>query len=264
MPEDTIVNVINVFKSFPVRYGPAFGHAPRRRAALKNITFDIRRGECFGLLGQNGAGKTTLLKLLATLTLPDRGLLTINGLDVSRNPDAVKRFIGLAPSDERSFFFRLTARQNLEFFGALQGYSGKRLREEIDRGMRMVDLEFALDRRFGEFSSGMRQRLILARALLGDPDILLLDEPTRALDPLHADDLHRLVRDELVRKLGKTVIIATNILHEAWTLCDRIAIVNAGEIVALGTPADLMTKHGADPAFEKVTPIDVFRKVTNG
>lgn len=264
MSEPTIISVINVFKSFPVRYGAAFSRAPRRRIALKNICLEIRRGECFGLLGQNGAGKTTLLKLLATLTLPDHGLLTINGLDVARNAGLVKRFIGLAPSDERSFFFRLTARQNLEFFGGLKGFSGRELRTEIERAVAMVDLQGALDRRFGEFSSGMRQRLILARALLGDPAILLLDEPTRALDPLHADELHALVRDRLIRELGKTVILATNVLHEAWTLCNRIAIVNAAEIVAMGTPAELIDSHGAERTFEKVTPIDVFRRVTNG
>ena len=246
-----MLTVEHVDKSFPVMHG--FGamlrtltgqHIPRRQV-LFDVSLRVERGELFGLLGPNGAGKSTLLKLLATLTVPDRGRMTIDGIDVAAEPLEAKRRIALCASDERSFYFRLTARQNLEFFGALVGLSGKNLRRRIDECVERVDLTSHLDRRLGGFSSGMRVRLTVARALLGDPSVLFFDEPTRAVDPVHAEDLRRLIRHELVEKGGKTVILATNLLEEAWEVCDRVAVVNHGRIVALGPPRELDDELGA-------------------
>jgi ABC-2 type transport system ATP-binding protein len=241
---DPMLTVEHVDKSFPANHGAAamlrsFFGSNDRRQVLFDVSLSVGRGELFGLLGPNGAGKSTLVKLLATLTVPDRGRMTIDGIDVLRDPLMAKTRIGLCTSDERSFYFRLTARENLEFFGALVGLHGKRLRERIGACIDLVDLRSALDQRFGGFSSGMKVRLTMARALLADPAILFLDEPTRAVDPVHAEDLRALIRGVLVEQQGKTVILATNLLEEAWQMCDRVAVVNHGRIVALGPPREL-------------------------
>jgi len=246
-----MLTVEHVDKSFPVAHGPGAmlrsltGQKIPRRQVLFDVNLRVGQGELFGLLGPNGAGKSTLLKLLATLTIADSGRMTIDGIDVQRDPLAAKRRIGLCTSDERSFYFRLSARQNMEFFGALMGLSGKYLRKRIDECIELVDLREYLDQRFGGYSSGMRVRLAVARALLADPAILFLDEPTRAVDPVHAEELRALVRRNLVNGAGKTVILATNLLDEAWELCDRVAVVNHGRIVALGPPKELDVDLGA-------------------
>lgn len=246
-----MLTVEHVDKSFPVTHG--FGamlrslagqHVPRRQV-LFDVSLSVARGELVGLLGPNGAGKSTLLKLLATLTVPDRGTMLIDGIDVAAEPLEAKRRIALCTSDERSFYFRLTARQNLEFFGALMGLSGAQLRRRIAECADLVDLRAHLDRRFGTFSSGMRVRLTVARALLADPSIMFFDEPTRAVDPVHAEDLRALIRRNLVEQSGKTVIVATNLLEEAWEMCDRVAVVNHGRIVAVGPPRELDIELGA-------------------
>ena len=238
-----MIVVENLRKSFPIRYGivPTIkyrGKIPRVEV-LHGVSLTVQRGELFGLLGPNGAGKTTLLKLLCTLTSPDSGSITIDGVDAAKNPLAVKRRIGLCSSEERSFYFRLTARQNLEFFGALAGLSRDVLPQRIDEVVELVDLKDALDIKFSGYSSGMRQRLTMARAMLADPPILYLDEPTRAVDPVHAEELRVLIREELVNRRGKRVVLATNLLDEAWRLCDRIAIMRRGTVAALGHPKEL-------------------------
>jgi ABC-2 type transport system ATP-binding protein len=238
-----MIVVDNVRKSFPTRHGiqPFIRHGGKvpRREVLHGISFRIERGELFGLLGPNGAGKTTLLKTLATLTIPDSGRVLIDGIDGAKNPLAAKRRIGLCTSEERSFYFRLPARKNLEFFGALVGLRGAALKKRIEEVVELVDLADVIDRRFDTYSSGMRQRLTVARALLPDPPILFLDEPTRAIDPVHSIQLRKLIREELVERRGKTVVLATNLLEEAWEMCDRLAILRSGNIAALGRPSEL-------------------------
>jgi len=257
-----MLTVEHVDKSFPVAHGPGAmlrsltGHKIPRRQILFDVNLRVGQGELFGLLGPNGAGKSTLLKLLATLTVPDRGRMTIDGIDVQRDPLEAKRRIGLCTSDERSFYFRLTARQNMEFFGALMGLSGKFLKKRIDECIELVDMREYLDQRFGGYSSGMRVRLTMARALLADPAIMFLDEPTRAVDPVHAEELRALVRRNLVDGAGKTVVLATNLLDEAWEMCDRVAVVNHGRIVALGPPKELDVELGAVARY-RVTLDDV-------
>ena len=233
----------HVTKTFPESYGFLFWlrhrGAPPRRSALRDVSLSVRQGELFGLLGPNGAGKTTLLKTLATLTLPDAGRVLIAGIDATAQPEKARARIGLCTSEDRSFYFRLTGRENLRFFGTLSGLRGASLERRIDEVVRQVDLDADLDRRFSAYSSGMRQRLAIARALLANPDILFFDEPTRAVDPSHAESIRRFIRDDLVLRQGKTVILATNILEEAWRLCDRITILNRGTIVATGPPDSL-------------------------
>ncbi|HZO92212.1 MAG TPA: ABC transporter ATP-binding protein [Candidatus Baltobacteraceae bacterium] len=259
---DAMLTVEHVDKSFPVAHG--FGALMRsltgrrvpRRQVLFDVSLDVGRGELFGLLGPNGAGKSTLLKLLSTLTVPDRGRMTIDGIDVASRPLEAKRRIALCTSDERSFYFRLTARQNLEFFGALMGLAGRDLHRRIEECSELVDMREYLDLGFGGFSSGMRVRLTVARALLSDPAIMFFDEPTRAVDPVHAEEIRALIRHRLVERGGKTVVLATNLLDEAWELCDRVAIVNRGRIVALGPPRELDTELDAVVRY-RVTMDDV-------
>ncbi len=233
----------------------------RRRNVLRDVNLQVRRGELVGLLGPNGAGKTTLLKMMATLTIPDRGSIEIDGIDVRRNPILARSRIGLCSSDDRSFYFRLTARQNLRFFGALAGLRGHMLDQRVAHTLREVKLSAAIDRRFGEFSSGMRQRMTVARALLGDPEIIFFDEPTRAVDPLHADELRRMIRRELVDGRGKTVVLATNVLEEAWSICDRVAVVSNHTIAAVAPPHELAQERFR--ASEAPTPIELFKAITS-
>jgi ABC-2 type transport system ATP-binding protein len=243
IPGDVILRVEGVAKSYPTTSGLAAfvrrGNVSKRNYALTDVSFEVRSGELFGLLGANGSGKTTLLKLLATLLLPDRGTIVLDGVDIVRRPHAAKAKIGLCTSEDRSFYQRLSARANLEFFGVLAGLQGDALGARIAEVANLVDLRDSLDKRFAQYSSGMRQRLVLARALLADPEVLFLDEPTRAVDPVHADAMRTLIRDVLVRERSKTVILATNLLDEAWEICDRVAIVNRGRVVACAPPRAL-------------------------
>jgi len=238
-----MIQVERVSKSFPTSYGIAswlrHGGRQPRREALRNVSLDVRRGELFGLVGPNGAGKTTLLKLVASLSIPDSGSITVNGIAAQCEPLAVRRQLGLCISEERSFYFRLSVRQNMEFFGVLAGLRGRELSRRIAAVVDMVDLGNTLESRFDSLSSGMRQRLSLARAMIADPPVLLVDEPTRGVDPMHAEALRRMLRDELVSRRGKTVLLTTNILEEAWSICDTIAILKRGAIVRSGAPHEL-------------------------
>lgn len=208
--------------------------ATERIEALRGVDLSVRRGEIFALLGPNGAGKTTLLKILSSLILPDAGSATVGGHDTSReNP--VKRQLGLVNSDERSFYWRLSARQNLRFFARLYDVPGPRIDPRIDELLERVDMLEPADRQFSGYSSGMKQRIAIARALLHDPPILLMDEPTSSLDPASARDVRRFVLDELNRRDGKTIVLASHNLREVEMLADRVAILVAGKMRQLGT-----------------------------
>jgi len=166
---------------------------PQYFTALRGINLTIDRGECVALLGPNGAGKTTLLRLIGGLLFPTSGTVTVNRFDSYKNNDEVRGMVGYVLNEERSFFWRLTGRQNLEFFGALENLWGERLRYRIDSLIESVGLEDARDKHVSDYSSGMRQRLAIARGLLADPPILLLDEPTRCLDPIGAQAVRELI-----------------------------------------------------------------------
>jgi ABC-2 type transport system ATP-binding protein len=211
---------------------------PERVHALRGVDLHVKTGEIFGLLGPNGAGKTTLLKILSCLVLPDAGRAELHGCDV-RQENKVKFRLGLVHSDERSFYWRLSGRDNLRFFARLYDVPGKRIDSRIDELLRKVDLTEAAPRRFSDYSSGMKQRLAIARALLHDPPILLMDEPTRSLDPAASLSLRALIRDELKGRDGKTVLLATHNLREAEALCDRIAILVSGTVRQVGTVAEV-------------------------
>lgn len=224
--------------------------------ALRDVSLTVQRGEIFGLVGTNGAGKTTLLKILATLILPTSGRALLGGCDVGAAADDVRAQVGLVAGEERSFYWRLTGQHNLEFFAAFQGLRARAARMRISQLQVQLGLE-ALERRVGTYSTGMRHRLAIARALLHDPPILLLDEPTRSLDPLAAAQLRRLIKDELVVSCGKTVLIATHNLHEAEELCTRIAMLHQGRLAGCGTIEALRHQAGDHAA----TLTDVFERL---
>ncbi|MBD3867289.1 MAG: ABC transporter ATP-binding protein [Acidobacteria bacterium] len=202
--------------------------------ALRGVDLTIREGEIFGLLGPNGAGKTTLLKILSCLVLPDEGSATIGGHPTSREQE-VKPLIGLVHSDERSFYWRLSGRQNMNFFSTLYEVPRERRDGRIAELLQKVDMDDAADRPFADYSSGMKQRMSIARAMLHDPPILLMDEPTRSLDPAAALSLRRFIQDELSGRDRKTIVLATHNLHEAELLCSRIAVLMKGKVRQVGT-----------------------------
>ena len=233
----------NLVKRYPIFRG--FRDLVRRpferrtTTALDGLDLRVERGRVFCLLGPNGAGKSTLIKILATLILPDGGRASVDGHDVERHPGPVKNTVGYAINDERSFYWRLTGRQNLEFFGALYGLRGPARDRRIDEVLRLTRLEAAADLRFNSYSTGMRQMLAFARALLSDASILLVDEPTRSLDPQAADRIGSFLRGELVEGKGKTVFWATHDLAEAAEFAHEIAVIGRGRIRLQGTVASL-------------------------
>lgn len=212
-----------------------FAPAGRRRVrALDGISLRLERGSSLAVLGPNGAGKTTLLKVIATLILPDRGSVTLDGLLLGRDDERIKASVGLVTSAERSFYWRLTGRQNLAFFAALYGIERRKARERIDQLCRNFGVDYQ-DRRFDSYSTGMQQKFALMRALIHDPPLLLLDEPARSLDYSTAAELRSLVRNELVAKAGKTVIYTTHHMDEAADIAGRFLVMRSGRTAALGT-----------------------------
>ncbi len=198
--------------------------------ALKDVNLKVKFGKLYGLLGPNGAGKTTLVKILSTLVLPDSGSAHIRGFNVVKDASKVKLITGLSYGEERSFYWRLTGRQNLTFFSSLYDNVPKQnLETYIDFLLDIVNLKEKADFRVDSYSTGMKHRLAIARSLVGDPEILLMDEPTLGVDPIGREMIQDFVR-ELVDKGGKTVLLVTNDLKEAERICDTVAIMNKGEI----------------------------------
>jgi ABC-2 type transport system ATP-binding protein len=211
----------------------------RETWALRDVTLEIPGGAIFGLLGPNGAGKTTLLKILSGLVLPTSGEARVGGRDARREEAPVQRILGFVTSDERSFYWRLTGKENLQFFGSLYQLHGQGLQDRIRFLLERLDLADQAGKPFRDYSSGMKQRLAVARALLHDPPVLLLDEPTRSLDPISAKHLRRFLAEELNGKEGKTLLLATHNLQEAEQLCQRVAVLSRGRILGAGRAEDL-------------------------
>ncbi len=216
------------------------GLAKRFRSvqALAGVDLDVDRGEIIALLGPNGAGKSTLIRILATTVLPDSGTARIGGFDIVAQSAAARRSFGLALGDERSWYWRLSGRQNLAFFASLYGLSRLDGANRVDQLLSDVGLSEAADRRFDGYSTGMRMRLSLARALLPDPPVLLLDEPTRSLDPVAAVAFRQRVVG-LGRERTIAILYATHDLHEASAIATRVVVLAAGQVAARlpgGTP----------------------------
>lgn len=209
--------------------------------ALAGISFEVRPGEALALLGANGAGKSTLLRILATLILPTNGRALIAGHDAVRDSRAVRRQLGYHAGSDAGFYSRLTCRENLRFFGSLNQLSNAAAAQRITQLAEQFHLREVLDRQVRTLSSGTLQRLSLARALLHQPRVLLLDEPTRSLDAIGAAEFRRFLKSEILRRGETTLLFASHALSEIELLADRIAVIDAGRLLACGSLTEL--KH---------------------
>ena len=213
---------------------------PRKRepvVALDAVSLSIPAGEVHGLLGPNGAGKTTLVKILSTVLLPTGGRAFVCGHDVVVETKAVRPLIGIVFGGERGLYTRLSARQNLEYWGALYRLSGPQIKERSGKLLERVGLTDRADQRVEEFSRGMKQRLHLARGLMGDARVLFLDEPTTGMDPLAAREFRALINE--LKGEGRTILLTTHDMVEAETVCDRVTLIDRGHILATETPRSL-------------------------
>lgn len=234
-----IIEVKNIVKKFGIF------------TAVDSISFKVRKGEIFGFLGPNGAGKTTTIRVLATLTRPTSGTAIIDGFDILKNPHEVRSRIGLV-AEKIILYDRLTADENLHFFGRLNNLPKEIVKERSAQWLKRLNMEAWRDKQVGVYSSGMKQRINVARALLTEPDILFLDEPTLGLDP-QTSNLIRTFIAELKEK-GITIILTTHDMHEAEVLSDRVAIIDKGKIAAIDSTNNLkkVVKGAPNPTLEDV------------
>jgi ABC-2 type transport system ATP-binding protein len=244
---DVVISIDSISKTYPeplARLKEFFRrpvNPPVR--ALSEVAFDVRAGEIFGLIGRNGAGKTTLTKIIATLVQPTSGAVTVNGCDSVRDDERVREQVGLATAEERSFYWRLTVEQNLMFFARLYGLSDAVARKRIIGVVNQFELKELVGRRFGELSTGNKQRMAFARAMLNQPPVLLLDEPTRSLDPMAAARMRALISSLASADPPVTVLLTSHNLTEVEELCARVAVISRGRIRALDTPKNLRSMH---------------------
>ena len=205
--------------------------------AVDGVDLHIRRGEVFGLLGPNGAGKSTTIRMLCTLLEPTSGMARVNGYDIVRQSNQVRQSLGTVLAGERSIYWKLTARENLEYFAALYHIPAKTAQRRIDELLERMELTNRANDLVEKYSTGMKQRVAIARSLLAQPPILLLDEPTLGLDPQAARRVRELVKE--LRAEGHTILLTTHYMEEADQLSDRIGIIDQGKVIALDTSAEL-------------------------
>lgn len=239
----------SISKTFVTRKGFWQTHT-KRTLAVDDISLSVNKGELFGLLGPNGAGKTTTVKMLSTLLIPTSGSISILGLDILKNTREIRKRIGFTFGGARGLYGRLSAQDNLRYFAELYALPPVVTRDRIIELLEMVGLSDRAEDRVETFSSGMQQRLHLARALLHDPELIFLDEPTVGIDPVGARELRKIVKNLV--SLGKTILLTTHYMAEAEELCDRIAIVNKGLIVEQDTPSSLKKRIGKESIIELV------------
>ena len=239
-----MIRVSNLYKSFgEVR-------------AVQGISFEARDGEVTGLLGPNGAGKTTTLRMLYSLLPPDEGEIRIDDLDPTRDAMAIKDTIGVVP-DNRGLYARMTARENIHYYGELHGMKDANIRKRIEEFVERLNMADFIDRRAGQFSQGQRVKVAIARALIHEPQTVLMDEPSNGLDVMSTRELRAYIRD--LKAAGHSVVLSTHIMQEVTALCDRIVIIAAGKIAADGTADELLRKSGCatiEDAFVKLIGSD--------
>lgn len=207
--------------------------------AVKDVSFSVQEGQLFGLFGSNGAGKSTIVRMLTTLLQPSSGQALVNGFDTVRQAKQVRTNIGLVTADERAFYGRLTPRQNLRFYAALQNIPRTHIADNIQRVLALFALEHKADVPFQSLSTGQKQRLNMARALIHNPPILFLDEPTKSMDVQTSDFVKSLIKHELVAKQNKTIVFISHELYEMDQFCDQVLILAEGQVRAIGSPAEL-------------------------
>lgn len=224
---------------------------PRKElVALQDVTLTVKRGELFGLLGPNGAGKTTLIKVLTTLLSPTSGWARVAGADVSTDPDAVRPKINMVSGGESSGYGLLTVRENLWMFSQFYGVPSKEANERIVALLEMVGLKDRMNTKSSELSTGLRQKMNIVRGFLTDPEVLFLDEPTLGLDVGAMRDVRRFILDWLKADQERTLLLTTHYMAEAEELCDRVAIINKGKVLACDKPSVLKQKLQKDALFE--------------
>jgi ABC-2 type transport system ATP-binding protein len=204
--------------------------------ALRNVTFDVAKGEIVGLVGPNGAGKTTLIKIISTLLTPTSGSVHVDGVDLAGSPAEARTRLGLVLTDDRTSYWRLDGRSNLNFFGVLAGLPPAAARARADELLGLLGLADR-DKRVMGYSSGMRSALNIARAVIAEPALIVLDEPTRSLDPLASARVGDLLRGEAAQ--GRSVLLSSHRMEEVATLCDRVVVLVGGEVRFVGRPADV-------------------------
>jgi sodium transport system ATP-binding protein len=236
---EALVMARSLSKTFRSRRGPVH--------AASNVSFECYAGEIFGLLGPNGAGKTTTLRMLATILKPSSGSATLAGYDVETQPGQVREKIGFLAT-ETGLYDRLTARETLRFFGRINQLSDEEIRKRSDEIFDTLGMAELAERRVGNFSTGEKQKLSLARSILHDPPVLILDEPTFGLDVMSARTVVRTI--DLFRKQGRTILLSTHIMRIAEKLCDRIGILYKGTLHAIGTVDELKAQFGGDDLEE--------------
>ncbi len=235
----TVIEVADLRRTYRTRTSP-WKRATREVEAVRGVDFAVERGELFGLLGPNGAGKTTTIKMLITLLLPTAGSARVLGYDVVAEPREVRRRVGYVFGGDRGLYERLSGLDNLRYFAELYGVPPRDQRARIGELLELVGLAGRENERVEGYSRGMRQRLHIARGLLHKPEVLFLDEPSIGIDPVGARELRATVAD--LRTAGTTVLLTTHYMFEADELCDRIAVIAGGRIVAEGTPTDLKSR----------------------
>jgi len=224
--------------------------------AVQGISFEARNGEVTGLLGPNGAGKTTTLRMLYSLLPPDAGEIRIDDLDPLRDAMAIKNTIGVVP-DNRGLYARMTARENIHYYGELHGMTDAAIRKRIEEFVNILNMAEFIDRRAGGFSQGQRVKVAIARAMVHDPQTVLLDEPSNGLDVMSTRELRKYIQS--LKTAGRSVVLSTHIMQEVTALCDRIIIIAAGKIAADGTASELLHKSGCatiEDAFVKLIGTD--------
>jgi len=246
LQNENAIQTINLTKTFKSKIQTSETKFYNRKTvsvnAVDNLSFEIKKGELFGLLGPNGAGKTTLVKMLCTLLPPDSGTALINGYDIIKEQMKVKRSLGtLFSVGERGFFWRLNGYRNLEFFASIYNVPRQKRHERILEVLELVGLDNSTFQLYQKYSGGMKRKLALARTLLPDPPIILLDEPTTGLDAISSKNIKEFVK-KTVKETGKTVLYTTHYIEEAAQICTTIGIMKQGKIVALGSPDALKDK----------------------
>ena len=218
--------------------------------ALCGVSLDVREGEVLALVGANGAGKSTLLRILTTLLLPTRGRVLVRGFDTASEPSKVRLQIGYHTGGDSCFYARLSARENLLLFAGLNNLTDREAARRVDELAELFDFGELLDRQVRTLSTGNIHRLGLARAMLHRPSVLILDEPTRSLDPLAASEFRRFIRQEIVSAHGSTLIFASHSLAEVEQLAGRVAVLERGRVLACDTPAAIKSMTGAETLEE--------------
>lgn len=224
----------------------------RSVTAVDRLNLEVKEGELFGLLGPNGAGKTTTVKMLCTLLLPTSGYAEVRGLDVVKNANQVRHIVNMVAGGERMIYYRLTGRENLEYFAELYDVPKQNVKSRVSNLLELVGLKDRADDEVEKYSKGMKQRLQIARGLVNDPQVLFLDEPTIGLDVDIAKDIRQFVRKRLVDEQRKTVLLTTHYMAEAEEICDRVGFLFKGKLVALGTPSELSRMLGKFITLELV------------